>query len=455
MVPLLQTLTPTRRRFLGSAAITLLTTRMGMTGSARARTTTTTSGSLPAGEESTMTMTATAMPDIATADIRPFRVDIPQADLDDLQQRLAAARWPSKELVPDRSQGVQLATIQELTRYWATEYDWSKVEATLNALPQFTTEIDGVDIHFIHVKSPHENALPLIMTHGWPGSVIELLGTVGPLTDPTAYGGTAEDAFDLVLPSLPGYGFSAEPNEVGWDPGRTARAWAELMARLGYDRYVAQGGDLGAIVTDVMGRLAPEGLLGIHMNLLVTTLAGGPTPGNTEEEKAGLDQIKIFTTSGFGYFLEQSTRPQTIGYALLDSPVALAAWLLDHDTDSYQKISRAFVDDQATGGLTQDHILDNITLYWLTGTGASAARAYWEIGRAQAMGAGQAPPAVSVPVGFTTFPGEIFQAPRSWVELSYPTLTYFHEAERGGHFAAWEEPQLFAEELRAAFRSLR
>jgi pimeloyl-ACP methyl ester carboxylesterase len=400
-------------------------------------------------------MTATATPDTATADIRPFRVDIQQADLDDLQQRLAAARWPSKELVADRSQGVQLATTQELTRYWATEYDWSKVEATLNALPQFTTEIDGVDIHFIHVKSPHENALPLIMTHGWPGSVIELLGTVGPLTDPTAYGGTAEDAFDLVLPSLPGYGFSADPTEVGWDPGRTARAWAELMARLGYDRYVAQGGDLGAIVTDVMGRLAPEGLLGIHINLLVTTLAGGPTPGNTEEEKAALDQIKTFTTSGFGYFLEQSTRPQTIGYALLDSPVALAAWLLDHDTDSYQKISRAFVDDQATGGLTQDHILDNITLYWLTGTGASAARAYWEIGRAQAMGAGQAPPAVSVPVGFTTFPGEIFRAPRSWVELSYPTLTYFHEAERGGHFAAWEEPQLFAEELRAAFRSLR
>jgi pimeloyl-ACP methyl ester carboxylesterase len=394
---------------------------------------------------------------MTTADaVRPFRVNVPEEALDDLRRRIAAARWPSKELVADRSQGVQLATMQELARYWATEYDWRKTEAKLNALPQFTTEIDGVDIHFIHVRSRHANALPLIMTHGWPGSVIELLGVVGPLTDPTAHGGRAEDAFDLVLPSLPGYGFSGEPTEVGWDPGRVARAWAGLMKRLGYARYVAQGGDLGAIVTDVMGRQAPEGLLGIHMNLLVTTLgAATPPPGDSEEERAALDAIKTFTTSGFGYFLEQSTRPQTIGYALLDSPVALAAWMLDHDTDSYEKIARAFLGGQPSGGLTRDRIVDNITLYWLTGTGASAARAYWEIGRATALAAGQAPPAVSLPVGFTTFPGEIFRAPRSWAEQSYPNLIYFNEVDKGGHFAAWEEPELFSEEVRAAFRSLR
>jgi pimeloyl-ACP methyl ester carboxylesterase len=391
-----------------------------------------------------------------TAEIRPFHFEIPQEQMDDLRRRIAATRWPSKELVPDRSQGVQLGTLQELARYWATDYDWHKVEAKLNALPQFTTEIDGVDIHFIHVKSEHENALPLIMTHGWPGSVIELLDTVGPLTNPTAHGGRSDEAFHLVLPSLPGYGFSGEPTELGWDPGRTAGAWAELMHRLGYARYVAQGGDLGAIVTDAMGRQAPEGLLGIHMNLLVTTLgAATPPPGDSEEERAALEAINTFTTSGFGYFLEQSTRPQTIGYALLDSPVALAAWMLDHDTDSYYKISRAFLDGEPAGNLTRDNIVDNITLYWLTGTGASAARWYWELGRAQALAAGQAPPDVSLPVGFTTFPGEIFAAPRSWVEQSYPNLTYFNEVDRGGHFAAWEEPELFAAEMRAAFSSLR
>jgi pimeloyl-ACP methyl ester carboxylesterase len=387
---------------------------------------------------------------------RPFHFEIPEEQIDDLRRRIAATRWPSKELVSDRSQGVQLGPLQELARYWATDYDWRKAEAKLNALPQFTTEIDGVEIHFIHVKSAHENALPLIMTHGWPGSVMELLDTIGPLTDPTPHGGDAEDAFDLVLPSLPGYGFSGEPTEVGWDPGRTARAWAELMQRLGYARYVAQGGDLGAIVTDAMGRQAPEGLLGIHMNLLVTTLgAATPPPGDSEEERAALDAINTFTTSGFGYFLEQSTRPQTIGYALLDSPVALAAWLLDHDTDSYEKISHAFLDGEPSGHLTRDQIVDNITLYWLTRTGASAARAYWELGRAQALAAGQPPPEVSLPVGFTTFPGEIFQAPRSWVEQSYPNLIYFNEVDRGGHFAAWEEPELFSAEVRAAFRPLR
>jgi pimeloyl-ACP methyl ester carboxylesterase len=388
-------------------------------------------------------------------EIDPFRVDVPEASIADLRRRITAARRPSRELVADRSQGVQLATIQELSRYWATEYDWRRCEGKLNALPQFMTGIDGADIHFIHVTSPHADALPLIMTHGWPGSVIELLGTVGPLTDPTAHGGSAEDAFHLVLPSLPGYGFSGEPTEIGWNVGRIAQAWAELMRRLGYTRYVAQGGDVGASVTDQMGRHGPEGLAGIHMNLLVTALGGGPMPADTERERAALEQTKTFRASGFGYFLEQATRPQTIGYALLDSPTALAAWMLDHDTDAYEKITRAFVDGQPSGGLTRDHILDNITLYWLTGTGASAARSYWENGRAQALAAGQLPPPVKLPVGFTTFPGEIFAAPRSWVEASYPTLTYFNEAARGGHFAAWEEPQLFAEELRAAFRSLR
>jgi pimeloyl-ACP methyl ester carboxylesterase len=387
-------------------------------------------------------------------EIRTFHLEIPEEQIDDLRRRIAATRWPSKELVPDRSQGVQLEALHELARYWATDYDWRKAEAKLNALPQFTTEIDGVDIHFIHVRSPHENALPLIMTHGWPGSVIELLEVVGPLTDPTAHGGTAEDAFDLVLPSLPGYGFSGEPTEVGWDPGRVGQAWAELMQRLGYTGYVAQGGDVGASVTDAMGRQAPEGLLGIHTNLLVTALAG-PQPTESEQERAAAGALATFRASGFGYFLEQATRPQTIGYALLDSPVALAAWMLDHDTDSYEKISRAFLDGQPAGNLTRDHIVDNVTLYWLTGTGASAARSYWESGRAAALAAGQAPPEVSLPVGFTTFPDEIFAAPRSWVEKAYPSLTYFNEVDAGGHFAAWEEPELFATEVRAAFKSLR
>ena len=313
----------------------------------------------------------------------------------------------------------------------------------LNALPQFTTEIDGVEIHFIHVRSRHENALPLIMTHGWPGSVIELLETVGPLTDPTAHGGTPEDAFHLVLPSLPGYGFSGEPTELGWDAGRTARAWAELMHRLGYTRYVAQGGDVGALVTDLMGRQAVEGLVGYHLNLLTAVLAiGDHLPKESEQERAAAKAVATFKQDGFGYFLEMATRPQTIGYALLDSPVALAAWLLDHDTDSYYKISRAFVDGEPVGNLTRDTIVDNITLYWLTGTAASAARSYWEDGRAlaAALASGQPPPPVTVPVGFTTFPGEIWASPRSWVEAVYPGLAYFNEVDRGGHFAAWEEP---------------
>jgi pimeloyl-ACP methyl ester carboxylesterase len=400
-----------------------------------------------------MSETASASADTA---IRPFRIEVSQQEIDELRRRIAATRWPQRELVADRSQGVQLATTQELARYWTTDYDWRRCEARLNALPQFKTEIDGVDIHFIHVKSRHENALPLIMTHGWPGSVVELLETVGALTDPTAHGGGAEDAFDLVLPSLPGYGFSGEPTEVGWDSGRVARAWAELMHRLGYTRYVAQGGDVGAEITDAMGRQAPEGLVGIHMNLLVAALAiADQLPAESEQERAARDAEAAFRASGFGYFLEQATRPQTIGYALLDSPVALAAWMLDHDTDSYEKISRAILDGQPAGNLTRDHIVDNITLYWLTGTGASAARSYWESGRAQALAAGQAPPEVPIPVGFTTFPGEIFRAPRSWVEKVYRNVIYYNEVDRGGHFAAWEEPQLFSEELRAAFRPLR
>ena len=390
-----------------------------------------------------------------STDIRPYNIEFPDEQLADLRRRIAAARWPSRELVEDRSQGIQLSTIQALTEYWTTDYDWRKVEAKLNALPQFKTVVDGVDIHFIHVKSEHENALPLIMTHGWPGSVVELLETVGPLTDPTAHGGSAEDAFDLVLPSLPGYGFSSQPTELGWETSRTAHAWAELMRRLGYTRYVAQGGDVGAVITDNLGRQAPAGLLGIHMNLLVTALGGAPMPTNTDEERAAAAALAAFNLTGNGYVKEQSTRPQTIGYALLDSPVALAAWMLDHDTDSYYKISRAFLGGPPSGNLTRDHILDNVTLYWLTGTGVSAARSYWESFQAALRGAGQVPPPVTVPVAFSAFPGEIFQAPRSWVQIGYPTLMYYNKPDRGGHFAAWEEPQLFSEELRAAFRSLR
>ena len=388
-------------------------------------------------------------------DIRPFRVETPEEALDDLQQRIKATRWPSKELVQDRSQGVQLATMQELARYWAGDYDWRKVEAKLNALPQFTTEIDGVDIHFIHVRSQHEDALPLIVTHGWPGSVIELLEVVGPLTDPTAHGGRAEDAFHLVLPSIPGYGLSAEPRETGWNVGRVAEAWAELMQGLGYTRYAAQGGDVGASVTDAMGRQAPAGLIGIHTNLLVTVLSGAAFPEDTDDERAARQAIATFQKDGFGYFLEMATRPQTIGYSQQDSPISLAAWMLDHDTDAYYKARSAFVDGKPSGNLTRDHFLDNITLYWLTGTGTSAARSYWENGRAADLAAGQAPPPVSLPVGFTTFPGEIWRSPRSWVEASYPNVVYFNEVDKGGHFAAWEEPQLFSEEIRAAFRTMR
>jgi pimeloyl-ACP methyl ester carboxylesterase len=410
-------------------------------------------------------------------EIRPFRVDVPDEVIADLRRRITATCWPGKELVADASQGVQQVMLQELARYWVTDYDWRACEARLNALPQFTTEIDGLGIYFIHVKSRHANALPLIITHGWPGSVIELLGVVGPLTDPTAHGGSAADAFDLVLPSLPGFGFSGQPTEVGWDADRTARAWAELMNRLGYDRYVAQGGDVGASVTDTMARQAPPGLAGVHLNFLpafptdvLAAVFGGSLPRAgvfkrvavailathaEKKEPTALDALAALTKRG--YIIEMPEHPQTIGYALTDTPAGLAAWMLDHDADSYEKISRAFLDKQPAGGLTRDKILDNITLYWLTGTATSSARLYWENGRtiAAAVAAGQKPPELTLPVAFTVFPGEIFQAPRGWAEKAYPTLTYFHEAAKGGHFAAWEEPQLFSEELRAAFRPLR
>jgi pimeloyl-ACP methyl ester carboxylesterase len=394
----------------------------------------------------------------AQTEIRPFRVDVPERELEELRRRIDATRWPTRELVSDRSQGVQLAALRELARYWASEYDWRQCEARLNALPQFKTKIDGLDIHFIHVKSAHENALPLIMTHGWPGSVIELLETVGPLTDPTAHGGRPEDAFHLVLPSIPGYGFSEEPAELGWGPIRIGLAWDELMRRLGYTHYVAQGGDVGSQVTDAMARIGLGGLLGVHTNLLTPALGDAKvlsTSPPTAEEQAALDQLAAFAATGTGYFVEQATRPETIGYALLDSPVALAAWIIDHDTDAYQKIAHAFVDNQPAGNLTRQHIVDNITLYWLTGTGASAARSYWEEAQENARTAVSGPTPALVPVGFTTFPGEIWKTPRSWVERAYPNIMYFNEVDRGGHFAAWEEPQLFSEEMRACFRTLR
>ena len=408
--------------------------------------------------------------------IRPFHVDIPDEKLADLRRRLAETRWPSAELVTDSTQGVQSKMLQKLARYWETEHDWRKVEKKLNALPQFSTMIDGLEIHFIQVESRHKDAMPLIITHGWPGSVIEMLDVIGPLTDPTAYGGDADQAFDLVLPSLPGFGFSGQPTELGWNPGRVARAWAELMERLGYTRYVAQGGDIGANVTDELARLAPAGLAGIHLNFLSAfpfevgaALFGGLLPAGlfkrlviaglathaAKKEPVALDKLAALFRRG--YFVEMPEHPQTIGYALTDTPIGLAAWMLDHDEDSYEKISCAFLSGNVTGGLTPQRVVDNITLHWLTNTAASSARLYWENFKAtfEALAAGKKPATLSVPVAFTVFPGEIFRAPRSWAENVYPKLIYFNEAEKGGHFAAWEEPEIFARELRAAFSSLR
>jgi pimeloyl-ACP methyl ester carboxylesterase len=392
-------------------------------------------------------------------DIRPFHVEIPEEELAELRRRIAATHWPSQELVTDPSQGVQLATLQALARYWETDYDWRKVEAKLNALPQFKTEIDGLEIHFIHVKSSHDGALPLIITHGWPGSVIEMLEVVGPLTDPTAHGGNAEDAFDVVIPSIPGYGFSEVPKEVGWDPGRVAHAWAELMDRLGYTHYVAQGGDQGAGITDAMGRQAPDGLVGVHFNFLdaapreLLMAALNLRIAFSEEERTQFG--KFVAVLMRGYIAEMGEHPQTIGYPLADSPLGLAAWMLDHDADSYEKISHAFLDGQPSGNLTRDHILDNITLYWLTNTATSAARLYWEFAQGAPAAIKHPPPHVSLPVAFTVFPGEIFQAPRHWVKQAYHNLIYYNEVDKGGHFAAWEEPELFASEMRAAFKTLR
>ena len=427
-------------------------------------------GTTPANDSGS----STANPDTS---IRAFQVAIPDEAIEDLRRRITGARWPHKELVGDASQGVQQAMLQEVTRYWATEHDWRKCEAKLNALPQFRTEIDGLNIHFIHVKSPHANAMPLIITHGWPGSVIEMLEVVGPLTDPTAHGGRAEDAFDLVLPSLPGFGFSDEPKDLGWDPGHIARAWAELMNRLGYTRYVAQGGDIGANVTDAMGRQAPDGLLGIHLNLLASfplevlaaVFGSGPPPppsllkrlaiaiiaGRALKEHDALDAVAALFKRG--YFVEMPEHPQTIGYALTDTPVGLAAWMLDHDADSYEKISHAFLDGHPSGDLTRDRIVDNITLYWLTNTATSSARLYWENFRtvAAAIASGQKPPKLSLPVAYTVFHGEVIEAPRKWAKEVYPNLIYYNEVDKGGHFAAWEEPELFSKEVRAAFAPLR
>src|SRR5215470_12806512 len=389
--------------------------------------------------------------------VRPFTVPIQsQAALDDLRRRVAATRWPDREQVADASQGVQLAIVQELARYWETDYDWRKIEARLNALPQFITQIDGLDIHFIHVRSKNPNALPMIITHGWPGSIIEQLKIVDPLTNPTAHGGKAEDAFDVVIPSLPGYGYSGKPTTTGWDPIRTARAWVELMKRLGYKKYVAQGGDWGNAITEQMALLAPKELVGIHTNMPATVpddinkaaFAGAPAPsGLSDEEKHAYDQLAYFYKHGLGYAQEMANRPQTL-YALADSPVGLAAWMLDHDAASEALIARVF--DGRSEGLTRDDILDNITLYWLTNTAVSSARLYWESKLAFF-----APKHVAIPVAVSVFPDEIYAAPRSWAEKAYPKLIHYNQLPKGTHFAAWEQPDFFTSEMRESFRSLR
>jgi pimeloyl-ACP methyl ester carboxylesterase len=396
------------------------------------------------------------MAHIATSDeIRPFRFDVPDEQLVDLRRRIAATKWPEQETVTDASQGVQLATIQKLARYWGTDYDWRKVEARLSALPQFVTTIAGLDIHFIHVRSKNPNALPMIIAHGWPGSVLEEIKLIGPLTDPTAYGGKAEDAFDVVIPSMPGYGFSGKPTSAGWGPERIAQAWAELMKRLGYNRYVAQGGDWGALVVDLMGVQAPPGLLAIHTNmpgavppeLDKAAFTGAPPPSDlSAEERHAYDQLTFFYTKDLAYAQEMGTRPQTL-YGIADSPVGLAAWILDHDIRSYELIARVF--DGQPEGLTRDDILDNITLYWLTNTGVSSARLYWENKFSFF-----APKNVTIPVAVSAFPDELYQSPRTWAERAYPKLIHYNKLDKGGHFAAWEQPALITAELRTALRSL-
>ena len=395
-----------------------------------------------------------------TDTVRPFHVDVPEEALVDLRRRIAATRWPERETVDDQSQGIQLSKLKPLVEYWGTGYDWRKAEAKLNALPQFMTEIDGLDVHFIQVRSKHPNALPLIMTHGWPGSVLELLKTVAPLTDPTAHGGRAEDAFDLVLPSMPGYGFSGQPTDAGWGPDRIARTWAALMSRLGYARYVAQGGDWGSPVSSAMARQAPPGLLGIHINLpaivppeiAAVLAAGGPAPaGLSEKERAAFDAFSAAARMGNrSYAAMMGSRPQTIGYSITDSPAGLAAWMLGHPGFSHWTYASSDPEK------SPDEVLDDITLYWLTNTATSAARLYWETGgRSPALSVPEKTNEISLPVAITVFPGESYQAPETWARRAYRNLMYFHEVDKGGHFAAWEQPQLFSEELRAAFRSLR
>src|ERR1700728_1906745 len=393
--------------------------------------------------------------------IRPFRVDVPEEALVDLRKRIAATKWPERETVSDATQGVQLATMRELARYWETDYDWRKVESRLNGLPQFITEIDGLDIHFIHVRSKHNNALPLIVTHGWPGSIIEQLKIVDPLTNPTAHGGSASDAFHLVIPSLPGYGFSGKPTAPGWTPDRIARAWATLMQRLGYTRYVAQGGDWGNAVSELMALQQPPGLLGIHTNMPATVPADiskaiafhqAPPAGLTADERNAFDQLADFYGKGLGYALEMSNRPQTL-YGIADSPIGLAAWMIDHDIRSYLMIARAF--GGKTEGLTPDDILDNVTLYWLTNTAVSSARLYWDTTQIS-NGAGFFDVrGIQIPVAVSAFPDEIYQAPRSWAEGAYPKLIHYNKLNKGGHFAAWEQPELFCREIRTSFRPLR
>ena len=388
--------------------------------------------------------------------VRPFRVNVPEAELVDMRRRIDATRWPEREPVTDASQGVQLATIQKLARYWATDYDWRKCEARLNAQPQFMTEIDGLDIHFIHVRSKHDNAMPLIVTHGWPGSIIELLKIIDPLTNPMAHGGSASDAFHVVIPSIPGYGFSGKPTTTGWDPARMARAWVVLMKRLGYTKFAAQGGDWGAMVADVMAAQAPPELLGIHINwpfavppdIDKALQTGSPLPSDlSADERHAVEQLAFFYKHDVGYAQEMTNRPQTM-YGLADSPVGLAAWLLDHDTRSYALFARVF--DGESEGLTRDDVLDNITLYWLTNTAVSSVRIYWE-NKAGFF----APKHVAIPVAVSAFPDEVYQVPRSWAERAYPKLVYYKRHDKGGHFAAWEQPQLLSEDVRAAFRSLR